>query len=433
MKRLLSVIVAFIIVCISVTSAAAIDFGCDIEPVSTAVYIEELNSGTVVYDVNAEERAYPASTTKVMTYIIVAEKVPDLDTKVEITESALAELDPESSVMGLTSHIGESFSVRDLLYGLMVPSGNDAALVLADYVSGSVEAFVSLMNNKAAQLGCENTHFTSPHGLHDSQHYSTAKDMATITKYAMQKTDFMEICNTTSYTPSGFYEPIKTTNFLIDSSQHNGDYYYPYAKGIKTGFTDEAGRCLISTAEKDGYRYLCVALGADYSYVEDINYAMLDSAKLYNWMFENVAVRTVYDSASTVKTIPVDNLLENKSLDLVPAQPVTALLPADYDSKLVSIQFTDCQDKASAPIAKGDRFGTLTVYYGSEVIGTTDIVASEDVAEESFFGKILIFIRDNIIWIVVIVVVIILFLVILIGSLRRKKARQARHRSRITR
>lgn len=434
MKKLLSALISVIIICISVTSAAAFDYGCDVEPVSESVYMEELNTGAVVFDYHAEEKAYPASTTKVMTYIIVTENVADLDnTMVEISEEALADLDPESSVMGLTSHIGESYSVRDLLYGLMLPSGNDAALVLAEYVGQSVEGFVSLMNNKAAQLGCENTHFTSPHGLHDSQHYSTAKDMAVITKYAMQKKDFMEICNTKSYTPDGFYEPIKTTNFMIDESQHNGDYYYPYAKGIKTGYTDEAGRCLISTAEKDGYRYLCIALGADYSFIEDVNYAMLDTAKLYDWAFDSLAYRAVYDSSDTLKSISVDNLLESKTLDLVPADEVKALLPADYDQKLVSIQFSDSVEKASAPVTKGDKFGTLTVYYDNVPIGTTDMVAAEDIAEESAFGRILIFIRDNIIWIVIIIVVLILFLVILISSIKRKKARRNRHRSRIRR
>ena len=147
MKRVISVLFAVLIICGSVTAASAIDYGCTIEPVSEAIYLEELNTGAVVYEHNADEKVYPASTTKIMTYIIVAENVPDFDnTMIEITEEALYDLDPESSVMGLESHIGESFSVRDLLYGLMLPSGNDAALVLADYVGHGVDGFVDLMD-----------------------------------------------------------------------------------------------------------------------------------------------------------------------------------------------------------------------------------------------------------------------------------------------
>ena len=195
MKRVFSVILALLLIFITAASAGAANFGCTVDPVSSAVYLEELNTGAVVYEKNADETVYPASTTKIMTFIVVVENVPDIDnTSIEITSESLSTLDPESSVMGLESHIGESFSVRDLLYGLMLPSGNDAALVLADYVGQGIDGFVDLMNRKAAQLGCANTHFTSPHGLHDSQHYTTAREMAVITKYAMEKSVFMEIC-----------------------------------------------------------------------------------------------------------------------------------------------------------------------------------------------------------------------------------------------
>ena len=435
MKRIISALFALLIVCLSAVSAGAIDYGCDIEPVCDAVYIEELNTGSVVMEYYASEsyknKIYPASTTKVMTYIIVAENVADLDnTYVDVTYDALANLDPESSVMGLQYHIGESFSVRDLLYGLMLPSGNDAALVLAEYVGKSVSGFVDLMNQKAAQLGCENTHFTSPHGLHSSQHYTTLRDLAVITKYAMKLKDFMTICNTVSYCPDSFNEAFKNTNYLLDSTAQGGRYYFPYAKGIKTGFTDEAGKCLISTAEKDGYTYLCIAMGADYSYAEDINYAMLDTVKLYNWMFDNLQMTTAYDSADVLKSIPVQYVWGDKKVDLVPQSAVTSLLPKEYDAGAVSIRIDWTLDVATAPVAKGDVYGTLTVCYQDEVIGKTNIVAAEDVERQYtnyLAHRVIDIIRDHIVLFVILVLAIIVVIILLIRASKRRKARRARH------
>ena len=431
MKRIFSVLFAVLIICLCVTSAGAINYGCPIDPVCDAVYVEELNSGIPVFEYYSDEIVYPASTTKIMTFIIVSESISDLDnTRIEITYDALAEMDPESSVMGLESHIGESFSVRDLLYGLMLPSGNDAALVLADYVGNGVDGFVELMNRKAAQLGCVNTHFTSPHGLHDSQHYTTVKDMAVITKYALQKPEFMQICNTKTYTPEGFSEPIETTNYLIDETQKGGYYYYPYAKGIKTGYTDQAGRCLVSTAEKDGYTYLCIAFGADYSFEEDINYAMLDTAKIYEWAFDNISYQTVYESSETLQSIPVAYVWGNKMLNLVPETPVKALLPVGYDTSLVTTK-VECEDTALAPVTQGEVMGTLTVYYDDTVIGTTNVVASESIDRHFtnfILQKVVTAFRLYPVVFIIAFVVLLIIILLIAGRIRRKKALAARRR-----
>ena len=433
MKRIVSVLLAILLIFVTVVSASAADFGCDIEPVSDAVFMVELTTGTVVVEHNSAEKVYPASTTKIMTYIIVVENVSDINTEmVPVKEEALADLDPESSVMGLASHIGESFSVKDLLYGLMLPSGNDAALVLADYVGNGVDGFVEMMNRKAAQLGCENTHFTSPHGLHDSQHYTTAEELAIITKYAMETEGFMDICNTVTYQPDGFGESIKTTNYLLDSSAYEGRYYYQYAKGIKTGYTDQAGRCLVSTAEKDGFRYLCVALGADYSYAEDINYAMLDTVDYYDWAFNNLSMKTVYDSADTLQSVPVEYVWGNKMLYLVPAAPVQALLPDDYDASQITTR-VECRDTATAPVQKGDVFGKLTVYYGDTIIGRTEIVASETI-ERSFTNyllkRIASAIQNHWVLFIIILLVLLVLIVFIISRIRRNRARRARRAKR---
>lgn len=431
MKRLFAVMVALAVASITTLSVSAANYGCDIDPVSSAVYVENLDTDTVVFTKNAETRMYPASTTKVMTYIIVAENVPDFDsTMITIEEAALATLDPESSVMGLEYHIGESFSVRDLLYGLMLPSGNDAALVLADYVGHGIDGFVDMMNRKAAQLGCDNTHFVNPHGLFDPNHYSTARDMAVITKYALDKQSFREISDTTRYTPAGFDEPLETTNYLIDSSAQGGAYYYPYAKGIKTGYTDEAGKCLISTAEKGEYTYLCIALGAAYSYSEDINYAMLDTVKLYDWAFDNLSTQTVYGTTDVLKSIPVGYVWGDRMLSLVPENDVVALLPNGYDESLVSTT-VDCKDAAYAPVKKGDTFGTISVYYDDLFLGSTSVIASEDVDRDFtnyLAHKVVNLIRTHFILFAIGFVIVVLIIISAVSRARIRKQEEARRR-----
>ena len=437
MKRILSVFVAILLVCLTVIPAAALDYGFDVETVGEGIYMEELNTGAVVFEKNADTRMYPASTTKIMTYIIVSENVADFDsTMVEITEDALATLDPESSVMGLTDHIGQSVSVKDLLYGLMLPSGNDAALVLSTYVgNGSIDAFVELMNNKAAELGCTDTHFVNPHGLYDPDHYSTPHDMARIAKYALTVRSFAEITNTTRYTPEGFEAPLVTTNYMIDKDGHNGDYYYPYAKGIKTGFTDEAGRCLVSTAENNGYRYLCIDFGAAYSYEEDVNYAMLDSIKLYDWAFSHISSQVVYSTTDVIANIAVENTKDNTTLDLVPREDVRALLPENFRTELITSE-TDLPESVTAPINQGSVIGTVTVYYDGNKVGTTELCASASIDGATKSEKQAKTDTENTMKLVIIIcfavaaVIIIIIVILVVRKARRKKREVQRHRRR---
>ena len=488
MKRICSVFLAVVILCLSMSVVAVVPvsaaagesnedhninlFGYGEYINCRALYLEELNTGTVVYeyydktDVNGNDpykTIYPASTTKIMTYIVVAENVSDLDgTMVEVTYDALDGLDPESSVMGLEYHIGESFSVRDLLYGLMLPSGNDAALVLARHVGGSVSGFVDLMNRKAAQLGCKNTHFTSPHGLHDSNHYTTVRDMVTITKYAMKRADFMTVCNTVSYKPDGFNNAFSTTNYLIDSSAEDGRYYHPNAQGIKTGYTEEAGKCLISTAEKDGCRYLCLAMGAEYSYAEDVNYAMLDTKRIYEWALDSLAIQHVYSTTDIIRSLPVQYVWGNKMLDLVPESDVTVLLPKDYNennpdstrSYQVSheLKLLKSEDSVAAPIKKGDVYGTMTVTLKitekdpnnpgmandkTISLGTMNIVAAEDIEADSSnktLHQAVETVEEHWVLFIILGLVLIIGIVVLVRVLRRRKVRrQRRNRARINR
>ena len=282
---IISIAIAMLIVVSSVTAAGAVSNEINFDTHTESLYLLNLDTDTVVYNKAAQEKRYPASTTKIMTYIVVSEQVADLDnTNVTINADVLSQLDgTESSTAGLNEYVGKSLTVTQLLNCMMVSSGNDAALVLADYVGGGdVDKFVDLMNKKAEELGCKGTHYVNPHGLQDEEQYTTAEDLAIITKYALTVKYFPEITNTTEYFLDGEEkDPLTTTNLLITPAS---DYYYEYAKGIKTGTTDEAGHCLISTALKDGTAYLCVALNApiydENGYTLDENYAAVDSKKI---------------------------------------------------------------------------------------------------------------------------------------------------------
>lgn len=434
MKRIVCFVMVLIVICATMVSASAVDYGCNVETKSKAVYLENLDTGAVILDKSAEEKMYPASTTKIMTYVIVAENVSDFDnTMIDINEAVFKDIDPDSTMMGLSKHVGEKYSVRDLLYGMMLPSGNDAALVLADYVGGgNISAFVEKMNAKAKELGCAGTNFVNPNGLHDPNHYTTAKDMATIAKYAIKTQDFMTITSTVSYTPERFDQPITNTNYMMINNADTAKYYYPNVKGIKTGYTDEAGKCLVTTAAKDGLTYLIVCLGADYSFDEDINYAMLDSCDLYDWVFENMAQRTVYSASEVVKTVHVNLGKGDDKVSLMPQGELTALLPKNYDQSLVKVEVA-CEDSIDAPVTKGQSVGTVTVKYDDMVVGTTDAIASKDIALDKaqvFFKNLTDWFKKNFILIAIIAILILVLIIILVVVSSAKKKRRSRERER---
>ena len=425
MKRISVIVLSVIIICLSVFPVSAVDYKFNADTVSDEVYLENLNAGAVVYEKNSNKRSYPASTTKIMTFIITAENVSDLEnTSVTIKQDIISGLDLESTVMGLSSHIGEKVSVKDLLYGLMLPSGNDAALVLADYVGGGISGFVEKMNAKAVELGCKNTHFANPHGLYDTNHYSTAHDMALIAKHAMKIKGFMDICNTVYYTPDGF-KTLHNTNYMLDSEAEGGQYYYQYTKGIKTGYLDEAGKCLVTSSDKNGDKYLCVCLGAAFSYAENVNYAMKDSAKLYDWAYKNLGVQTLYSPSNSLASVDVKYVRNGKTLEAVPEKEISAFLPNNYDKKKLKVEI-NCPEQVDAPVTQGDVLGTVSVKYEDLDLGVTNLVAAEDVERD--ISPLEVFVTEHMQLIIIVSAVLVLIIVLLIVliSVRRKARRRSR-------
>ena len=246
------------------------------------------DSGMVLYEKNADERRYPASTTKIMTALLVLENVADLNETVTAQASDFETLEADSSSAGIKE--GETVTVEDLLYGLMLPSGNEAAYMLARHVAGSYEAFVDMMNQRAEELGCTGTHFVNPCGLHDDNHYTTARDLYKIAYAAMQDETFADIADTVQWNMSktNMQEERKvlTTNQLIFSSYQ--PWAYAYCKGIKTGNTSQAGNCFVGYAEYGDAKLYSVVMGCDSSSLEysNIPASFTDTKALFEWGFE---------------------------------------------------------------------------------------------------------------------------------------------------
>lgn len=425
MCRFLSVSILTILVLFSSIPANAATFNIDFDTNSAAIELVNLDTNTVVYQKNADARREPASTTKIMTFIVASEQIKDLEgTKITITKELMDTLLGTGSSMS-NIKIGDQLTALQLMNCMLVPSGNDAALFLADYVGkGNVSAFVDMMNAKAKELGCTGTHFANPHGLHDENHYTTAHDLYLMTKYAMSLPHFMEITSQarTSYKPvggpdAGKLRNLSTTNLLIDKNT-GSQYYYQYARGIKTGHTDESGYCLVSSATAEGYSYLCVALGAP-SVDANGNQIktrgeMVDTKKLYQWAFRNLELKNILNSAESIGEVKLKDAWNKDKLLLVAEKDYSAMLPMNVSASSVIIT-KNIPDVVTAPVKKGQVIGTATLSYANQKLTTVNLVAAESVERSELLhsaNTVKSIITS--VWFIVIVAIIVLLVIIYI-------------------
>ena len=354
---------------------------------SEAVLLMEASTGKVVYEKNGYEKKYPASTTKIMTAILAIEHC-NLNETATASEFAINSVPSGYSTANI--QIGETLSVKDLLYALMLQSANESAVILAEHVSGSQEAFANLMNEKAKELGCKNTHFINPNGIHNEDHYSTAYDLALIAQYAMKNQTFRDIVKTTSFTlpattsyPSESRTYANTNNLIIYDARNRPDnYYYKYATGIKTGYTSAAKNCLVASAEKNGIEYISVVLGASITYEStgSVSHRYVDTISLFDYAFDNFSFRKLKSANNLIKTIKIENgKKDENSLDLLIASDVNSLVSLDNKSTQIDPDIT-LKEGLSAPITKGDIVGTIS-YKVEGINYTTDLIAGNDVEE----------------------------------------------------
>jgi D-alanyl-D-alanine carboxypeptidase (penicillin-binding protein 5/6) len=348
-----------------------------------AAILVDTAHGEILYEQNAHEKLYPASITKVMTALLVIEAVEsgELTLDQPITASSIVN---DRMIAGASTQdikAGEIMPLRDVLACALIPSANEACNILAETLSGSLTAFVERMNSRAAKLGCENTNFVNPHGLHDSNHYTTAWDIYLISNEAMKYPLFREMVTSKNYTVAATNmtkeRTLHDTNALISNFNRTG-YLYEYATGIKTGYTPEAGYCLASAATKGDRSLIAVVLGCERTPgttgSQGFTY-FTESKNLLEFGFNNFSRRTIIDGTDPLLTLPVTLSEEADQVVAEPNGSIEATLPNDLDVKDFSFDAVPLQESVVAPVEKGQVLGKVTVSYQDKVYGTLDLVA----------------------------------------------------------
>lgn len=386
MKKLIIFIcsLAVILVSVIVPVSAEQNYYANIEGLSCkSDLLMSLDNNEIIVSNNADVPVAPASLTKLMTALVVLKNCPDLEQMMTVSQEAIATLaGTGSSLSGLKA--GEQISLYNMLCCMMIPSGNDAAVALAAQVGGSIENFVAMMNQTAAELGCKNTHFVNPHGLDAEGHQSTASDLALIAKKDLEYSVFKKIVSLVEYElPQTNMNParkIVNTNFLINPGYTT--YYYSPCKGIKTGSTDLAGKCLVSYASKDGYNYLAVALGGEYKDTDgdkvEENQAFMDSIRMFKWAFANMSYEQVAKQNQFVADIPLNYCWKTDAMRLVAKNEAFALIPKGNDSESVEFEPVEKPESIDAPVKAGDSVCSAKILYAGQQIGTVELIAAED-------------------------------------------------------
>ncbi len=327
----------------------------------------DMDSGRVFYEKNANIKRAMASTTKIATAITVIENCSDLDAIVKVDKRAVG-------IEGTSIYLreGEELSVRDLLYGLMLRSGNDSAVALAIYISGDIENFCKLMNETALRAGAENTNFTNPHGLDNPNHYTTARDLAKITAYALNNKDFAQI--------------VSTKNIKIPSSEEGTRFLANKNRllnslegciGVKTGYTKKAGRCLVSAVEKNDLRVVCVVLNCGPMFEE--------SAEILNAICEKYKSYAVLEPYKYIADLPLENgdvpsiqVFSKKGLKLALTEQEHTQINVAYD----------LPPKLIAPIKNEQEIGKVEVYFGKHLIFSEKIYTIDEVSSKLLKDKV---------------------------------------------
>lgn len=431
--RFLSVFLIFALLLPCFTCAMALE---DPQPQCTAALLVDATYDEILYEMNAHEKRYPASITKIMTSLLALEAVErgelSLTDVITAPEGIYSGLTADSSTANIKS--GEQMTLLDLLYCVLLPSANEACNVIAYAVSGGTDPFVALMNQRAAELGMTGTHFVNTHGLHDDNHYTTAWDIYLMSAEAMKNATFREIVSTAQYfipaTNISEQREFYNTNALLSNLKHSGYVYQP-AIGIKTGSTGQAGYCLVSAAEQDGRTLYCVVLGAELVKQEDQSYKRMnfsESSRLLKWGFDNFSCRMILDSADPLDQ--VDVTLSDTERVLVRAEgSLAALLPNDVNVEDFTRTIVKNAESVEAPVAEGQVLGSVTLSYNGEDYGSLDLVALNDVERSDllyYIDRAEKFISQT--WVKAAAVVFVLFLLILIIAIRSRR-RHKRRRS----
>lgn len=349
----------------------------------TAAILVDAKTGETLYDQAAHERRFPASITKVMTTLLAVEAIDQgelgRDQVIVVGPEVNVEVGQGSSTQNIKQ--GEEMRLEDVLYCALTASANEACNVLAQAVSGTVADFVALMNQRAAELGMKDTHFSNTHGYHNENHYTTAYDISLMCQEAMKHELFRTIVSSKEHivpaTNLHAERELHETNALISTFRITG-YFYPYATGIKTGSTPEAGYCLASSASKDGRDLIAVVMGCERepgtTGSQGFTY-FTESKNLLEWGFNNTKEIPILDSTGFYYEVPVTLSSEVNYVGVEPKGDISATLPKDLDVSQFKKEAKLFAASVEAPVEKGQVLGTITVSNGDTEYGTLDLVA----------------------------------------------------------
>lgn len=347
--------------------------------------IGDMGSGRILYNVDAYSRRSPASLTKIMTLLLAVEAIEQgtssLDDMVTASGECKTGLGNDSS----TAYIdrGETMSLKDLLYCAALASANEACNIIAEHVAGSISAFVERMNARAAELGCSGTHFANTHGMPQDGHYTTAHDLFLIACEGMRHELFSQLVGTREYTTSATNDSgprnLKSSNALITrDSPYSDKYFYTGAVGIKTGYTEKAGYCLVSAVQRENVTVIAVVLGADGDTENKEFDSFADTVTLLDWCFENYSYRSIVERgyAAAVQPLSVDG--KSGELTLACAQEIKALAAKNLDAAKLKTTVTLDSDTLDAVPAEGTQLGTVSFFDPEDgtLYGTAALVAT---------------------------------------------------------
>jgi serine-type D-Ala-D-Ala carboxypeptidase (penicillin-binding protein 5/6) len=346
--------IALLILALLMTFSISTTYADPVEAANAkAAVVMDVKTGRMLYSKNPNSKLPMASTTKIMTTLVAIES-GRLKETVKVSKKASF---TEGSSIYLKE--GEQITVEELLFGIMLRSGNDASMAVAEHIGGNIEGFVEMMNAKAKEIGALNTHFANPHGLDNPKHYTTAYDLALITSYALRNEKFAEVVKTKNKTISGppgveWNRNMKNKNKML--------WQFEGGDGVKTGFTSKAGRCLVSSATRDNWQLCSVVLNCGPMWEE--------SAAILNFGFSNFSRQKVVDSEEIYQQLNVSGGKQNL-VEIKPSSDFFMPLSQKEVGKLTFIPALKFNNKA--PIYKGSKAGELKIYLGDEYISSIDL------------------------------------------------------------
>ena len=411
-----------------------------------AAILVNADTGEVYYEMNADTVLPPASITKIMTALLALEAIERGDIALDDMVTASNTSHNDLTLDGSSQNIvpGETMSLEGLLYCMLVSSANEACNIIGEHITGgSISQFITLMNSRAKELGCANTHFVNAHGLPSDQQYSTARDISLIAAAALEYPLFVGIVNTvykelppTNKADSRY---LMNTNYLINPDR--SQYYYSEARGIKTGSTEAAGQCLTSYIVKDDVPVISVLLGCEIAEHEDGTYevkSFTQTKKLMQWFLANYSTKDIISTTDLICEVPVDMAEGTDSVVVRPQEKVSMLLPNDIDPATLQRSYTipsqqEGAEPLVAPINAGDVLGEISFEYNGKTYGPIALVANTDV-ERSKLAHVQSEIKNTlnktwVKWLIValIAIIILYFAFIIRYNAMRRRRRKAAH------